>query len=142
MAEVVGAIGDQAARGVNAVTESITPVSVITWGLIPAAIVGVIALIILFFLGIPLTGTTHRKVCKPVPKDENGTSDPDVEPECKEVEVSNKFNILWYILVPLITGAIAGFSAYKIGIMIKNPKFGVGIVGANMVRGAFTGGDN
>ena len=56
--------------------------------------------------------------------------------------MSNKWNILWYIFVPLIVGSIAGFSGYKLGIVINNPKFGMAVVGTGMVRNAFTGNNN
>ena len=52
--------------------------------------------------------------------------------------VSNRWNILWYVLTPLI-GNIVGGIIFKLGFMIHNPKSGAAIVGAGMMRQAITG---
>jgi hypothetical protein len=125
MSSVVKEIGEQTEKATTAIVRSIVPVNVITWGVIPGVIAGIIILIILIYLKIPLSGTRKIRVCRGSPQ------------VCEDKEVSNKYNILWYTLGPLIGGLIIGSIGYKIGIMAKNPKFGVGVVGAEMITGIF-----
>ena len=46
---------------------------------------------------------------------------------------TNKYNILIYIFVPIVTGIIAGHFIYILGTEIYNPKFAAGLMGADLV---------
>lgn len=120
-------IGDLTSRGFTGVKSNITGVNVVQWGIIPGLFTALITLVILFFLKVPLSGTTTHHIC------ETNKQDGEI---CQDKEVSNKYNILMYIFLPIIFAFIVGSGVFKLGIMINNPKFGVGIVGANMIKNA------
>ena len=97
-------------------------------GVIPGLVIGIIVLLFLvLYLKVPIDGTSEKKVCD---KDDK---------HCENKDVSNKQNILIYILLPLVIGIVVGGSIYKLRFMIKNPKTGMLIVGTNMMRHSITG---
>ena len=55
---------------------------------------------------------------------------------CTQKKISNKINILWYILIPIFGGLFVGSMFYKLGFMINNPKTGVAIGAVSLLRGA------
>lgn len=122
MTSIVKEIGKQASAATKAVSKSIKPVNIIKWGVIPGIVIGVVVLLILLYLRIPISGTSIARVCSGTPQ------------VCVDKVVSNKYNILWYIFAPLVGGLIAGTITYKLGVIVKNPKFGVGIAGAHMIK--------
>ena len=126
MAKVVKAVGNEVNKGLNRLTYT----NPITWGVIPGAITGILILTIIAVLQVPLTGESEVRVCK---KSGDGVKD------CENKMVSNRWNILWYILAPLIGGAIVGGLIFRLGFIIHNPKTGAAIVGADMMRQAITG---
>jgi len=126
MAKVVKAVGSEVNKGLNRLTYT----NPITWGVIPGAITCILILTIIAVLQVPVTGESEMRVCK---KSVDGVKD------CENKMVSNRWNILWYILAPVIGGAIVGGLIFKLGFMIHNPKTGAAIVGANMMRNAITG---
>ena len=125
MAKVVKAVGNEVNKGLNRLTYT----NPITWGVIPGVITGILILTIIAVLQVPLTGESEMRVCQTT----DGVKD------CENKMVSNRWNILWYILTPLIGGAIVGGLIFKLGFMIHNPKSGAAIVGAGMMRQAITG---
>ena len=122
MSKVVKAVGNEVNKGINRLTYT----NPITWGVVPGAITGILIFTIIAVLQVPLTGESEVRVCK------KGR-------ECEDKMVSNRWNILWYILAPLIGGLIVGGLIFKLGFMIHNPKTGAAIVGTRMMRKAITG---
>ena len=106
---------------------NIHPVNIIHWGILPGLMVGLITFIVLLFLPIQITGSREEYVCSE-----------DDDSNCYNKKISNKYNILIYIFLPLIFAFIVGSMVFKLGIMVKNPKFGVGVVGAKMLKNAIT----
>jgi uncharacterized membrane protein len=125
MAKVVKAVGSEVNKGLNRLTYT----NPITWGVVPGVITGILILTVIAVLQVPLTGESEVTVCKT----RDGVKD------CENNMVSNRWNILWYILAPLIGGAIIGGLIFKLGFMIHNPKSGAAIVGVGMMRQAITG---
>lgn len=123
-------IGDLTSRGFTGIKSNITGVNVVKWGIIPGLFTALITLVILFFLKVPISGTTTHHICET--KKQDGE---DVE-ICQDKEISNKYNILMYIFLPIIFAFVVGSFIFKLGIMVNNPKLGVGIVGANMIKNA------
>jgi hypothetical protein len=124
MADIVNAIGDQAGKAIS----SVNPVNIVNYSIIPGVIVGILVLVIMIFMGIPLSGTSKVNECTTV----NGNE------TCKEVDWSNKKNIVFYIICPLVVGLIAGGAGYKIGFMINNPVLGTAIMGASIAKDALS----
>jgi hypothetical protein len=125
MSKVVKAVGREVNKGLNRLSYT----NPITWGVIPGAITCVIILTIISVLQVPVTGESERNVCTNF----NGVK------KCETKMVSNKYNILLYILAPLIGGVIVGGLIFQLGFIIHNPKTGAAIVGAGMMRKAITG---
>lgn len=125
MADVVKAVGSEVNKGINRLTYT----NPIIWGVVPGVIACILILTIVVVLQIPLSGESEVLVC---------TNKSGIQ-ECENKMVSNRWNILWYILAPLIGGAIIGGLIFRLGFFIHNPKTGVAIVGAGMMRKAITG---
>ena len=62
----------------------------------------------------------------------------DIE-DCQKKMVSNRWNLLIYILAPLFGGLLIGGLIFQLGFIIHNPKTGAAIVGAGMLRNAING---
>ena len=67
---------------------------------------------IIAVLQVPVTGESEVSVCKKCRWSKR----------LQNKMVSNRWNILWYVLTPLIGGAIVGGLIFKLGFMIHNPK--------------------
>jgi len=122
MADIIKETGKIA----TAISKSIVPVSLVNWGLIPGGIAALLIIILMILLKIPITGERSTQMCD---TDKSGA-----KTNCRSVMISNKWNILFYIFVPLFIGGFVGFSGYQLGFFIKNPKFGTVIVGAELVK--------
>ena len=125
MSKAVKAVGNEINKGINRLTYT----NPITWAVIPGSVACILILTIISVLQVPVTGESERNVCTTF----NGVKN------CEKKMVSNKWNILIYILVPLIGGCIIGGLIFQLGFMIHNPKAGAAIVGAGMMRRAITG---
>ena len=122
-------IGDEISRGTRAVASAITSVSVVRWGVIPGAIASLCMFVFLIYIGIDLTGTMQVETC--------AQSTPTGTRDCKMVEVSKKWNILYYIIGGPMVGAVVGAMVYKLVFMINNPKFTASVAAGNMVASIF-----
>ena len=125
MAKVVKAVGSEVNKGLNRLTYT----NPIIWGVVPGAIAGILIFTIVAVLQVPIKGESEINVCNQI----NGKK------ECEKKMVSNRWNLLWYILAPLIGGVIVGGLIFKLGFIIHNPKTGAAIVGTGMMRQAITG---
>jgi len=124
MGNTIKSFGDQAARGINYIDKNITPVSYYYW-IVPALIAWVLTMIIIKFINPPLSGTHKGTVC----------TGEGANQHCEEKDINNKYNILWYIILPIIIGSISGGIVYKLAFELKNPKFAAGVMGVEMIEG-------
>ena len=122
MSDVINTFGNQ----VENVISNIKPVNIINYSIIPGVIVCILTLIIMIFIGIPLSGTSKVNEC----------TMNEGKQICKKVDWSNKNNIIFYIIIPIALGLIGGGTGYKIGFLINNPTFGTAMVGTNMMKNA------
>ena len=125
MAKAVKAVSSELNKGLNRLTYT----NPMTWGVIPGIVSGIIILTIIAVLKVPVTGESERQICT----EYNGVE------KCEDKMVSNRWNILIYILAPIFGGLIIGGLIFQLGFMIHNPKTGAAIVGAGMMRRAITG---
>lgn len=105
----------------------LTFVNPIIWGILPGLIFGILVLFLLITVfQIPVTGKSNQRICNNHGK-------------CTTEIVSNRKNILFYILLPLILGIVTGTGIYKLVFYIKNPKTGAALVTTGFLRKAITG---
>ena len=127
MASFVNEFGKQA----RAIVSTIDAPSMVTWGLIPALIVLLLAYAFVWWMKPKFSGTQTVQQCT----DNKVTGDQ----QCKDVQMSRKWNLLIAIGLPLLIASSVGFFSYRIGIMVKNPKLGMGIMTTSMISSAITG---
>jgi len=116
---------------INEIASHITAVSVVKWGLIPAAITLMLVVGLCYSLGVRVTGTTSAQVCvgRGAGKDR----------DCKVKQISNLWNVLWISMIGVVASSVVGVSSYKMGLAIYNPKIAAGMVGARVGADVISG---
>ena len=94
--------------------------SVVLWGILPAVIVITVICSITLWFRPSFTGTQMIETCQ-----ENKVTG---NVNCKEREISKKWNLVAILILAVVLACGVGCFTYKMGIMIKNPKVGMGLV--------------
>ena len=129
---IVTTIGNQAHKALS----RLNYVNPLIWGGIPGVIFAVVTLAVVIYIRPSLSGSKMVNECHPESSCNGQHNCGKSRRVCRQRQVSNKLNILWYILAPILIGLVSGSIGYKVGFMINNPKTGTLIGMAGLVRGA------
>jgi hypothetical protein len=124
----VDSLGNQIGRGATYISENLSAPNIVFYAIYPAIFFYLVMLLLLIYIRIPITGEHDSYVCV---KYNN-------QPEkCSTTKVTNRYNILYYILVPIMFAIVMSAIIYKTALYVHNPKFAATVVGAHAIRNVF-----
>ena len=128
----VKSVGNQTQKALS----RLNYVNPVKWGVIPGIVGFVIVIAIVIYIRPSLNGSRTFPECHTELQCNGQHNCNKTRRICRQKTVSNKLNILWYTLLPIVGALFVGSIFYKLGFMINNPKTGVAIGAVSLLRGA------
>jgi hypothetical protein len=117
-----GGLATELTQNVKQGFNEVQPPNIILWGFMPALLTFIFCVSFIYALDIKLIGKSKKTTCTGTGKNE----------QCRETTVSHNWKLFAAIPILIFLPIAIGYVFMQLGLIVLNPKLGVGILATGM----------